>query len=253
MRRLTLLLMIPALLAGCAGGTLDAAGGDDAVARAVEPSLRTAAATAEANSDWRGAAQHWGTLHQRRPADPEVTLAYARALRQSGQPQQAADLIQGQLEPAKRPAKLLAELGKDYLAAERLGLATKALEEAVAKAPGDWENHSALGVVFDTQRRHDDAQAAFARALALAPDNPVVMNNLALSQAQAGRLDDAIATLRQALEHPAAGMQLRQNLALLLALKGDAAAAERAAAKDLPPEMSRANTQLFRALAEAAR
>lgn len=250
MRRLAPLLL-PLLMAACAEGLAPA--DDNTIAAALEPSLRSAARSAEAANDWKTAAQHWANLHQRRPADREATLALARALRCSGAPDQAADLMQAELGKAGRDPKLLAELGKDYLAAERLGLATRALEEAVAKTPNDWENLSALGVALDTQARHDEAQAAYAKALALAPDHPVVLNNLALSQAQSGHLDEAIATLRLAMEQPSAGAQLRQNLALLLALKGDAAGAERAAARDLPAEMIRTNAQIFRTLAEGAR
>lgn len=251
MRRFTPLL-ISLLLAGCAQASMDTAS-DDVIARAVEPSLRTAAATAEVNNDWKGAAQHWGTLHQRRPDDSAITLSLARALRYGGRAQQAADLMQGELARIGRDTVLLTELGKDYLAAERLGLAVKMLEEASAKAPQNWDIHSAMGVALDELGRYPEAQAAYERALEQAPDNPVVLNNLALSQAQTGQLDKAIATLHQANEHPAAGPQIRQNLALLLALTGDASAAERMAAKDLPAEMVRTNAATFRTLADAAR
>ncbi|HTH17385.1 MAG TPA: tetratricopeptide repeat protein [Magnetospirillum sp.] len=254
MRRL-IPLLLPLLMAGCAEGLpyMGSGGDEDAVARAVEPSLRTAAQMAEANGDWTAAIQHWSTLYQRRPDDRTVAVALARALRCKGTPEQAADLMQASLAKGERDPKVLAEMGKDYLAAERLGLATRALEEAITKAPTDWENHSALGVTLDTQGRHAEAQAAYARALELSPDNPVALNNLALSLAQAGQLNDAIATLRRAMEQPSAGVQLRQNLALLLALKGDSQGAERAAAKDLPPEMVRTNNQIFRTLAERAK
>jgi Flp pilus assembly protein TadD len=251
MRRLAPFL-IPLLLAGCAGATMETAG-DDVIARAVEPSLRTAAASAEANNDWKGAAQHWGTLHQRHPEDSSISLSLARAWRYGGQEQQAADLIQGELARTGRSLGLLTELGKDYLAAERLGLALKTLEEARTKAPDNWDIHSAMGVALDASGRYGEAQAAYGRALELSPENPVVLNNLALSQAQSGQLDMAVETLRRANEHPGAGTQLRQNLALLLALKGDAPAAERLAAKDLPPDMVRTNAGIYRSLAGSAR
>lgn len=248
MRRLAVIL-VPLTLAACAGMPADPLAGDDAVARAVEPTLRTAAATAEASNDWKGAAQHWGTLHQRRPGDRDISLSLARAWRYGGLAQQAADLMQTELTRGGRDPRLLAELGKDYLAAERLGLALKALEEARTLVPQDWEIHSAIAVTLDSLARYPEAQAAYQQALALAPDNPVILNNLALSQAQSGQLDAAIETMRRANEQPSAGAQMRQNLALLLALKGDAGAAEHLAAKDLPPDMVRTNADIFRALA----
>lgn len=245
--RLAIALLI-APLAACAG--LPGPATDDAaLARAVEPSLRTAAVTAEANNDWKGAAQHWRTLYQRTPADQGITLALARALRYSGQAQQAADVMQGEVARHGRQPSLVAELGKAYLAADRMGLALKTLEEAATLAPADWEVHSALGVAFDALARHAEAREAYAHALAHAPDHPLVLNNLGLSLALDHRLDEAITALSQANEQPQAGPQIRQNLALLLALKGDSAAAERVAAKDLPTDMARVNAGIYRALA----
>lgn len=246
--RLVLLLVLA--LAGCAGTPGD---GDRAVAEAVEPSLRAAAAAAEANRDYKGAAQHLGTIHLRRPEDRGIAVALARNLRYGGQPQSAADVMQMLLTRFPRDADLLIELGKDYLAADRLALAQRMLDQALATAPERWDAHAAMAVVLDAQERGIEARAAYGRALDLSPDNPSIMNNLALSLALAGQLDQALDTMIRAADMPTATAQIRQNLALLLALKGDAAQAEKLARHDLPPEIARSNIEIMRALAAASR
>jgi Flp pilus assembly protein TadD len=243
-------LALAAMLSACAGAPGEQGG---SIAQAVEPSLRAAAANAEANHDYKGAAQHWGTLYQRRPDDRDVAINLARSLRAGGQPQQAADLMQAQLLRQPNDPLLLMELGKDYLAADRIGLAVKALEQASSLAPTAWEAHSALGVAQDTLGRPAAAAASYGRALELSPGNAAVLNNLGLSLALAGHLDEGIATLRRALELPAAGTQVSQNLAMLLALKGDAAQAERLARRDLPPDMARNNADILKAVAASAK
>lgn len=242
-------LALPLLAAACAGAPASMDGGDGRVADAVEPSLRAAATTAEAARDYKGAAQHWGTLYQRHPGNRDFALNLARTLRYAGQPQQGADLLQAQLDKRPDDAELLTELGKDYLAADRLKLALSSLERARALDPKRWDTHSALGVVLDAEGRFAEAAQAYAQALALSPDNPRILNNLALSQALSGQLDDAIATMTRAADHPRAGSQPRQNLAVLLALKGDPAKAEKLVRQDLPADMARNNAAILRALA----
>jgi Flp pilus assembly protein TadD len=237
-------------LTGCAGAPGE---GERAIAEAVEPSLRAAAAAAEANRDYKGAAQHLGTIHLRRPEDRGIAVALARNLRYGGQPQSAADVMQMLLTRFPLDADLLIELGKDYLAADRLVLAQRTLNRAMVAAPDRWDAHAAMAVVLDTQERGDEARAAYGRALDLSPDNPSVMNNLALSLALAGRLDEALETMTRAADMPTATAQIRQNLALLLALKGDAAQAEKLARHDLPAETARSNIDIMRALATASK
>jgi Flp pilus assembly protein TadD len=254
MRRLlpsTALLTL--LLAACAGTGEPGSGAEtESVARAVEPSLRAAAASAEAGMDWKGAAQHWRTLYARNPQDRSAALSLARALRYAGQAQAATDVLQQAILRHGREPALVAELGKAWLAADRVGLALKTLDEATRLSPQQWDVHSARGVALDTADRFGEAQEAYGRALALAPGNPTILNNLALSQAMAGRLDEAVANLLLAQDQPEAGPQTRQNLALLLALKGDSVAAGRMAAKELPAEMVRSNAAYYRWLAENA-
>jgi Flp pilus assembly protein TadD len=247
--RLAVLLGGLAALAACA----NKAGNADKPDTVIDNMARSAALAAESNHDYEAAAGNWNILFQRHPDDPELALALARDLRHAGHLQPAIDAVAPFIDRHGATGPLLAELGKDYLAADRLGLAAKSLEESAALAPQRWDVPSTLGIVYDIQNKPDEAATAYAKALALSPDNPEVLNNLALSQALSGKLDAAIATLRHANEQPASGAQVRQNLAMLLALKGDPAAAERLARHDLTPEMARANSEIFRNLAQGVR
>lgn len=243
-------LILTLLLSGCAGMP----GFEErSVAEAVEPSLRAAAAAAESNRDYKGAIQHLSTLYQRKNDNRDIGVALARNLRYSGQPQSAADVMQNLLARFPSDPDVLIELGKDYLAADRLGLSIKALDQAISQNSTRWDAYAALAVALDAQGRAADSQAAYGRALELSPDNPMVLNNLGLSQALAGRLDEALATMTRAADHPAATAQVRQNLALLLALKGDSVQAEKLARQDLTPDAARTNGDILRALAAGAK
>lgn len=216
----------------------------------VEPALRQAAVMSERNASYREAAQHYAALHGRYPQDKAITLALARNLRFSGNPQQAIAVINSSMSSQAPDALTLLELGKDYLAADQLNLAKPTLERAKAAAPLNWEILSSLGVVHDYEGQYDMAQQQYDAALFLDPENPTVLNNKALSLAQQGRLDEAVTTMKAATDQPSASAQARQNLALLMALKGDAEAAERLARKDLPPAVAEANIEYYRAIAK---
>ena len=179
-----------------------------------------------------------------------ITLALARNLRFAGNPQQAIAVINSASFGQSPDALTLLELGKDYLAADQLNLAKPTLERAKAGAPLNWEVLSSLGVVYDYEGQYAQAQQQYDAALFLDPENPTVLNNKALSLAQEGRLDEAVKTMKIATDQPSASAQARQNLALLMALKGDAEAAERLARKDLPPAVAEANIEYYRSLAK---
>lgn len=216
----------------------------------VEPALRQAAMMSERNASYGEAAQHYAALHARYPQDKAITLALARNLRFAGNPQRAIAVINSSATAQSPDALTLLELGKDYLAADQLNLAKPTLERAKAAAPLNWEILSSLGVVYDYEGDYQMAQQQYDAALFLDPENPTVLNNKALSLAQQGRLDEAVTTMKLATDQPSASAQARQNLALLMALKGDAEAAERLARKDLPPAVAEANIEYYRSLAK---
>ena len=238
------------LLAGCQA--FSSGGPATAAAPAADPNLeatvRKAAADAEASYNYGEAAQHYATLLERHPDEQDVVLAVARNLRYSGSPQQSIVVIDKLIAKSGTKEPLMVELGKDYLAADQLNLAVSVLQQAHAGDPGNWQILSALGVAQDRQGNFKDAQATYESALKLAANNPVLLNNYALSLAQSGQLDAAITALQTATSQPEATAQTRQNLALMLALKGDNAAATRLIRADLPADMAQNNISYYQGL-----
>lgn len=247
---LTLIAALPSC--GGTGGAGPASASKDAggsrFQEAVEPSLISAARQAEATYDYEAAAGQYFALMQRNPGDRGYTVAYARNLRYLGRGEEAVAVLTDWLRKNQPDGRVLLELGKAYLAADRLALAEKFLQQSLEKDSANWDTHSSLGVVADYQGNHALAQSQYLEALKISPDNPVVLNNLGLSRAQSGDVRGAVEALRRASDQPSAGAQVRQNLALVLALSGDLEGAERLARKDLPPDLARQNMTYFRHL-----
>jgi len=126
--------------------------------------------------------------------------------------------------------------------------ASALLAKAAILNPTDWTILSAEGVALDEMGEHARAKKKYAAALRLAPGHPTILTNLGLSHALSGDLVDAEATLRRAVSNPTSGVHARQNLALVLGLKGDFAEAERLARADLPPSLVANNIGYLRSL-----
>jgi len=237
------------LLAGCLTPHAPKAGAN----ASLQSAQRQAGKQAETSYNYSDAVGIYQSLYAQNPNDIDLALSLARNLRFSGQPQSDIVLVNQLIAKNGRTAPLLVELGKAYLAADQDNLALPTLLEAKGKEPNNWEILSTIGVAYDYQGNYADARDAYAQALIAAPSNPIVLNNLALSQASSGDLDGAIATLQQAIDQPAASAQTRQNLALMMALKGDPEAAERLARKDLPPEVADNNDAYYQMISAAAK
>ena len=214
----------------------------------LDETLRKAAADAEASYNYAEAAQHYATLLEKHPGDQDVILAVARNLRYSGSPQQAVSVVSKQISAVGPKEPLLMELGKDYLASDQLNLSITVLQQARQSDPNNWQILSALGVANDYQGNYKEAQEIYLDGLKLSANNPVLLNNYALSLAQSGQIDAAITTLQTATAQPTSAAQTRQNLALMLALKGDTEGADRLIRADLPADMAENNINYYHGL-----
>ena len=69
-----------------------------------------------------------------------------------------------------------------------------------------------------------------------------------MALADHGQAAEAEALLRRAAAQPSAGLQVRQNLTLVLGIEGKLDEAEKLLREDLPPEQANANLDYLRAL-----
>lgn len=224
--------------------------GDDAFS--LKPYLQEAAIKSSSNQEYLEAATYWYALHQENPSDLNIALQCASNMRFANSPGDAVNVISNTLKIHPGNVLLHAERGKAYAALGNIEMALEDINIASAASTADWSVHSAHGVILDRLGRHGEAEQAYKKALTLSPDNPKVLNNLALSLALTGRHDEAVATLQRAVQNPNANMQVRQNLSLLLAMKGDIKGAGQLSQADLPNAMAQNNMNYFAGLTQSA-
>jgi Flp pilus assembly protein TadD len=147
---------------------------------------------------------------------------------------------------------IIAEVGKVRLASGNLQEAVVLLQRAIVLEGRDWKSRSALGVAYDRLGDAARAEESYRAALAVSPDNPVVLNNLALSRAMANDLAGARELLQRAVAVSQSDVRVRQNLALVYALSGNMAQAEALTLQDLPPDLARETLAYYRELANRA-
>jgi Flp pilus assembly protein TadD len=158
--------------------------------------------------------------HQARPLDKVVAVAYSRRLRAAGKLDAAAAVLEATASGQRGDRVLLVERG--LLALQR-GDAERAKSLLLKSAPDeakDWRALSALGVASSSQGDQAGAQSYFKQALAVSPNNSVVLNNLALSYVLERKVERAEGLLRKASSRDASPPQVTQNLMLVAALQG---------------------------------
>jgi len=193
------------------------------------------------DADWRSALEVWGGRYRENPNDPDVAIAYARALRATDQRAQAVAVLEQATIHNPQNMPLLGAYGRALAEVGAYDQALDVLTRAHTPENPDWRILNAQGAVLDQLGRHTEAQSHYSAALKIMPDEPSVLSNLGLSYALTKDLRGAEATLRQAMARPDAAPKVRQNLALVVGLQGRFAEAEQIASADLPPDEAVAN------------
>ncbi|RAI43231.1 tetratricopeptide repeat protein [Rhodoplanes roseus] len=209
-------------------------------------SVSTAASQPRSEAEWRREAEVYGAKYRADPSDKASAMAYAKALSATGQRAQAVSVLEQASLRNPNDQPLLGAYGRALADSGRWEQALEVLGRAHTPDRPDWRILSAQGTVLDQLGRHKDAQAYYASALKIMPDEPTVLSNLGLSYALAKDLPRAEATLRRAAARPTEDPRVRQNLALVIGLQGRFADAESIAKADLPPDEAAANVTYLR-------
>ncbi len=142
--------------------------------------------------------------------------------------------------------RLASDYGRLALELDQVSAAKKLLEAADDPANPDWRVIMARGTVLAKETKYAEAIPFYERALALSPDHPSIMNNLALAYTMNGDAAKAETILRRAAEADGANAKVRQNLALVLGLQGKYDEAVKVGSAGLPQDAAQANTDLLR-------
>ena len=197
-------------------------------------------------ADWRQAVDGWAERYNENPSDPDIAIAYARALRATGQRAQAVAVLEQASIRNPTSMQVLGAYGRALADAGQYQQALDTLTRAHTPDQPDWHILNAQGAVLDQLGRHDEAQRIYSSALKIVPDEPSVLSNLGMSYVLVKDLKRAEVTLRRAVAQPKATQKVRQNLALVVGLRGRFAEAETIARADLPESEAAANVQYLR-------
>jgi Flp pilus assembly protein TadD len=129
-------------------------------------------------------------------------------------------VLQAALLKQPKDQELLAAYGKALVDTGDYNQALEVLARSHSPDRPDWHVLSAEGIASDNVGQHEHAQGLYLAALKIEPDDPGVMSNLGLSYALSRKLPEAERVLTDAAKNPRATPRVRQNLALVLALEG---------------------------------
>jgi Flp pilus assembly protein TadD len=179
-------------------------------------------------------------------ASAASVIGTADSLRRNGQAAQAAAVLENALIGGTPTRPLLLSYAKALAAAGRTAQALNVIDQAIDPANPDWQALMVKATLLDESGNGAGARTLYSQTLKLAPDQPSLHANLGLSYAAAGALDRAEAELQRAAALPGAGPDVRQNLALIIGLRGRLREAEVLLAADLPPEQVAQNLSFIR-------
>lgn len=239
-----LALMLGACVSvGQGAGVANFAGSEMASA---ERALWASGVDAENSHNYELAINAFANLYERRPSDTFVLTALLRNLRYGGRATDAVSYAEQRAKALLADPLVNFEYAKAQLDSGRKIEALNTLRVVAAQMPENWQVHNAIGIAFDSVDQFDDAIVAYQTALKYSPNSAIVMNNLGISQAMAGRLQAAINTLEEAAAINRTNTHIRQNLALLYAANGESEKARALAAMDLDAGDLETNLSFYR-------
>jgi Flp pilus assembly protein TadD len=182
------------------------------------------------------------------PEDADAALQYGKALRTAGQRSQAVAVLEQATMAHPSDKALLAGYGRALADNGNFQQAFDVLSRAHSPDNPDWRILSAQGAALDQLGRTEEARQYYASALRISPEEPSVLSNLGLSYVLSKDLPKAEETMRRAYGRADADPRVRQNLALVVGLRGRVAEAESIVTADRSPEEAAANVADLRRL-----
>ncbi len=157
--------------------------------------------------------------YKRESENPEIALAYAQGLRQSGYNERAALVLKPFSQEQTVAPGVNTEMSMIQLALGDYDGAEKFAQAAIIQDPTDYYAYQNLGIALDAKEMHPEAERAFRKGLENWQGDPTtVMNNLALNLATQGFIEEAIEVLEKAKKISPGRIELERNLRIIRTL-----------------------------------
>ncbi len=153
--------------------------------------------------------------------------AEAQVLRDSKAYQEAFDVLEAALEAEPAQPDLLYDVAMAAERLDRIDVLEARLKQLIAMRPDHAQAYNALGYTLaDRNLRLDEAKVLIEKALALAPEDPFILDSMGWVEYRIGNIDRGLAYLQQAyLKRP--DPEIAAHLGEVLWVKGDRVQAER--------------------------
>lgn len=189
-----------------------------------ESRLRVAEA-AEASGDKQIALSMYAAAANDSPTDTAVQVRSAEGLARNGGVEDAAALLARRLKATPHDTDLQGILGEVQVMAGEPAKGASTLSDVLAAKPDDLKALVNKAVALDMMRKHDEAQVLYRKALAQAPGDMTISNDLALSLMLSGRQEEARQTLSPFRDVANLPDRVATNLGILDAASGHSAEA----------------------------
>ncbi len=162
-------------------------------------------------------------VYKRDPQNGEAAVKFAKALRDSGDLQKAALVLEPFANGKDATSNILSEFAALQLANTQYSAAETYARKAIAKDQDAYNAYQILGISLDAQTKYVEAETAFRQALEKWQGDPIpVMNNLALNLTNQERLDEAVAIMEKAKETAPNRIEVERNLRIIRTLNESA-------------------------------
>lgn len=183
--------------------------------------LSEAARIAFEEKKYSQATDYWQQLINQYPDYAPAYLGYSQAGRKINAHRNVlANLYQFKKQEPQNIA-IITEIAKVHYETQDYRQALEEIDTVINMQDSDWKLYSLRGVINDKLHYYSEAIASYNKALELSPDNPTVLNNMAVSMMMKGKYNEAEEYASRSIENPEVSTQAFKTYAKILAFKGD--------------------------------
>ena len=215
----TALILSTTMLTLSACGTMGTTTASSSDKSRINAALDRAAASASMSGETSQSVKLLERVYQRDPANEQAAIKYAVALRDGGQPEKSALVLQSFAKAPNTSADASREYAATQLELGDYNLGERYARQAIAADSNDAQAWHVLGIALDAKAEHEQAEVAFRKALDMWKGDPVpIMNNLALNLASQNHNEEAIEILKKAKVLAPNRIEVERNLRIISTL-----------------------------------